>query len=134
MDANQQMKVERGLCQDQETVERSGARASLPVTRSVERDDALELELELPGVRREDVELLHEGRRLTVRARAADRQVPEGMRTLHAELGEGVYEAHFALPRGIAADRIEASLQAGVLTLTLPRAQPERRAIPVRGA
>ena len=133
MQMNQETSLEPRTDEEQRAEERPSRRVFVPVTRKVDREEAIELSLELPGVRREDVELTLEGRRLTVRARAAGWTAPEGMRALHAELEEVDYEARFALPRGIAAERIEAQLDCGILILRLPKALPERKTILVRG-
>ena len=134
MQMNEQQSLEQADSQQKTVEQRPNRRVFVPVTRSVEREDAIELTLQLPGVRRDGLELTQEGRRLTVRARVSERTAPEGMRPLVDELRDGDFEARFELPRGIAADRVEAELRAGLLTLSLPRALPERRTIPVRGS
>lgn len=129
--------VENGLekatraSEDVQQVEREPRRVFVPRVRTRDHDDRIDLNVELPGVRREDLDLEVEGRVLTIRGRSADWTVPDGMRPVLAELEQGDYEARLSLPRGIAADRIEARLEAGVLSLVLPREAPQRRTIPV---
>ena len=112
--------------------ERESRVVRVPRIRTREHEDRIEVALEVPGVTREDVELEVEGRVLTVRARTTGGTAPEGMRALLDELDAGDYEARFRLPRGLATDRVEARLQAGVLELVLPREVPDRRTIPVQ--
>ena len=47
---------------------------------------------------------------------------PEKLRLAYAEYGEGDYERSFSLTDDFDPDKIEASMQDGVLTLLLPRA------------
>lgn len=100
-----------------------------------EGESAIFLSIEIPGARLEDVTLAVEDRVLTLRAQRPA-HAREGYRALATEFfdGEGSYERSFALPDDIDPGAISAELRDGVLTLTLPRAVPERREIPVRGA
>jgi len=69
--------------------------------------------LDLPGVRKEDLQLEAEGDRLTL---TAERKIGFG------EAKETVtLRRVLSLPESIATDKIEAALTDGVLTLTLPK-------------
>ena len=75
--------------------------------------------IELPGVAKEDVRLnLEEGViHLTAERR---RVVPETWKPLHRELSDAGYELHLRLNDRVDDSRLSATLQEGVLTLTLP--------------
>ena len=87
-----------------------------------ETDDALMLEMPVPGMNPEDLDLSLEGRHLTIRGTipesgAADRRywlqgVPRGEVTRSVNL-----------PIRVDADAIHARVQHGLLVLTLPKAQ-----------
>lgn len=99
-----------------------GARLYRPLADIREGDHGVTLAVEMPGVGPDDVEIELERRVLTIRGRGRVTS-PEGYRLVYAEYGEGDYERAFTLSDEIDAQAIEASMQNGVLTLTLPRAE-----------
>ena len=89
--------------------------------------DKVYVEMEVPGVKREDLEVtVHNG----VLRIAGQRKVPEGERNYWTnERQFGQFDRSMTLPEDIDADSIEAELTDGVLHLTLnrkPEAQPKR--------
>ncbi|MBW7905058.1 MAG: Hsp20/alpha crystallin family protein [Phycisphaerae bacterium] len=86
--------------------------------------DALLVEAEVPGVRREDLEILTTGNELTIKGR---RPGDDENLTFHRrERGVGEFTRVVTLPIDVDADKIEATLQDGVLTLRLPKAESAR--------
>jgi HSP20 family protein len=109
----------------------SGGRIYSPLTDIVERDAAVSLMLEMPGVAPEDVEISLENRVLTIRGRAGQSR-PEKLRLAYSEYGEGDYERAFTLSDDFDPDKIEAELKNGLLVVSLPRAeaaQPKKIAV-----
>ena len=87
-----------------------------------ESEQQVFVEVELPGVARDDLELLLEQGKLTVRA---ERRVSDPERRyLHCERQFGTIERVIALPESIDADQVEARLEQGVLHLQLNK-KPE---------
>jgi HSP20 family protein len=83
------------------------------------------VEAEMPGVKSEDLEILAVGNELTIRGRR--RPIDGEKVTFHRqERGLGEFSRVVALPVEVDADRIEARLADGVLTLTLPKAESAR--------
>lgn len=99
-----------------------GGRIFRPLTDITERDGTISLMLEMPGVAREDIDVTLEGRVLTVSGRASQTR-PEKLQLTHAEYSEGDYERAFTLSQDLDSDKIEARMQNGLLTVTLPRAE-----------
>ncbi len=99
---------------------------SLPVA-VWEANDQAYIELELPGVAKEDLEITVEQGKLTV---TAERKAPETERQYWlCERRFGRFERSFQLPKNIDAESIKADLTNGLLTLTLskkPEAQPRK--------
>jgi HSP20 family protein len=98
-------------------------------------DDRLVIALDLPGIPPEAVEVEASGHLVTVRAER--RPAPRGpdARTELAERAHGVFARRIQLAHTVDADRIQAHLEAGVLTLTVPVsavAQPRRIAVECR--
>lgn len=95
-----------------------------PVVDIYENDANCKVLVDLPGVTSDAVQLSLEQDTLTL---SAERTlgVPEAV----------VYERAFSLPSGIETDKISADLNAGVLTLTLPKHESTRpRRIAVNAA
>jgi HSP20 family protein len=82
------------------------------------------LTAELPGLRRDDIEIHAEDSRITIRgARTSslDREIP--CEQYHrVERGHGHFSRAFALPEPIDTGAINADLKDGVLTVTMPKA------------
>ena len=91
------------------------------------------VQIDLPGVRREAVQVLLDGNVLVVRAQRG-RDVPEGARPAALERATGTMERRVLLPGGIDPGRFDAELRDGVLHVTLRRREGtvDSRAIPVR--
>ena len=90
-----------------------------PAVDVLETDDAFLLYAEVPGTDREDVELAVEGRRLKLSGRR--RALPPDRAFARMERSDGPFRRSFDLPGAVDADRISASLERGVLRVTLPK-------------
>jgi len=95
-------------------------------------DDEVVFVFDVPGVRREDLEITLEGDRLRVRG---ERKY-DGSDKDKVWLGRsyGPFQQSFTLPEGLDADNLSAHLADGVLTLRLPRHPRSRpRRIEING-
>jgi HSP20 family protein len=90
------------------------------------------LKAELPGLRREDIELTVENTTLTIRGeRRRDETIPNE-RYHRMERQYGPFSRSFTLPNTLDASRVHADYREGVLTMTLPlRAEARPRQIEV---
>ena len=96
-----------------------------PRSRVHRKGDALHLEIVLPGVKREDVELQAERGVLRVQARGFHPESREGEQLVQREFDWVDWAASYRLPRDVDADSIHARMEHGVLTLELvPRTNP----------
>ncbi len=86
-----------------------------------ERDDALVLTAELPGMGKDDVEVELENNVLTLRGekRSEHEEKEEGRHVYERQYGQ--FTRSFTLPRSVDADRIHARFRDGVLTVTMPK-------------
>ena len=92
-----------------------------PAASVVEASDGYTLEVEMPGVNKEGLEISIENNELTVLGR---RSLPEVEGTLiHRELRQENYHRTFELDPSIDTDKISAKIDQGVVTLTLPKAE-----------
>jgi len=90
------------------------------------------VEAELPGVNSEDVEVYAVGRELTIKGRRP--ATDDDQLTYHRrERGTGEFTRVLTLPVDVDTENVQASLQDGVLTVTLPKAaQAKARKIVVK--
>jgi len=114
-------------------VERTRARrASVPKVDIYETPDAVVLLADLPGVLEKDLHITLENDVLTLEGTAQPRNRP-GYSPVHQEYNLGDYRRVFTLATEVDRDKIEATLNAGVLRLVLPKSEPMRaRRIPVK--
>jgi len=104
--------------------------AFTPLADVEETDDAYLVEIELPGVRRDDVDIEIAGRRLSVRGERKEKQRTGILRRRERVLGRFGYEV--TMPGEVDEGGVEAHLGDGVLTVRLPKPEHERpRRIPV---
>lgn len=88
----------------------------------IETPDGLRMLLDMPGVEPGDIDIQYENGVLTIEGKVQPRK-REGVEYLLCEYGVGDYFRSFALGEGIDANKIEASFDDGVMTLTLPKAE-----------
>lgn len=98
-------------------------RTYIPNVDIIEQDDKLLLLADMPGVKPDGVDIQYERGELTIHGKVAPRQDPENTNYLLREYGVGDFYRVFQIGEGIDADKIEAELRDGVLTLHLPKAQ-----------
>lgn len=92
----------------------------------LETGDAFLVQVDMPAVASEDVDVTVERNVLTVRGEAGQID-PGGLEPVHEEfLSGGRFERTFRLSEGIDSDRIEARHSDGLLTLVLPKSETAR--------
>jgi HSP20 family protein len=93
------------------------------------KEDVFLVQIDLPGVRAESIELTVEDNVLTVKAERPSPDTSEGVQTLVAERPYGVFTRQMFLGDNLDVERIEANYESGVLTLSIPvapHAKPRR--------
>lgn len=89
-----------------------------------ETADAYVVELELPGIKREDVTIELLGNELAIKGETKEeaRDVDKDSESARARVRRrGRFAYRTAIPADVDADRIEASMADGVLTVTVPK-------------
>lgn len=99
-----------------------GGPTYIPAVDIVEANDKLMLMADLPGVTRDGLDIQYERGQLTISGRVTPRQDPNTEYLLR-EYGVGDFYRVFEVGEGIDAQKIEAELSSGLLTLHLPKAQ-----------
>ncbi len=99
-----------------------------------EDDNGYVLSADLPGVRRDDVDITMDRNRLTIRGKRETAVADENGELLQSERAVGTFYRQFTLPETVAKDSISAKYENGVLEVVLPKeAAPQPRRIAVAG-
>jgi HSP20 family protein len=108
-----------------------------PVTDVRESEQEVVIEMELPGVRPESVELTADRGVLRVRGEKSSSHRASDQRVHLAERVHGTFERAFRLPKGLDESAIAAEFEHGLLRVRLPKSalpQPRRIEVKVAGA
>jgi len=98
-------------------------RAWAPVLDVHEDKDNFVIRTELPGMRREDIDVsLHDGAVIISGERKVE-EVKEGVEVHRQERYYGKFQRALTLPAPVAADKVKAQYKDGILTVTLPKVE-----------
>jgi HSP20 family protein len=97
-----------------------------------EGDDAYVLEVELPGVQRDDVNIELVGNELMISGELKERERKGIVRRRTRRVGR--FDYRVMLPSQVEAKNIEAKLHDGVLTVRVPKQEQGRRRIEVKAS
>jgi HSP20 family protein len=98
------------------------ARARMDV---VDKGKAFEITMDMPGVKKEDIDITVEGARVAIKAETSgEKEVKEGDKLLHTERFATSYARSFELPAEVTEAGAEAAYKDGVLTLMLLKREP----------
>ncbi|AGN01685.1 hsp20-type chaperone [Salinarchaeum sp. Harcht-Bsk1] len=91
----------------------------------VERDEAYVVAVDLPGFERDDVDIQVTDSTLRIDAERETEVAEEGERYVRRERQEQSAHRSIELPAEVEKDEVTATMENGVLTITLPRAEVE---------
>jgi HSP20 family protein len=121
---------------DDAFVGRGGGTSWVPAVDIRETSKELRIDVELPGIREEDVELEVENGMLAIRGqKSAERQEEDEEGRFHlVERSYGSFFRSFQLPPGVDEKQIHADYEQGVLHVRIPKAAlPQPRRIQIGG-
>ena len=111
-------------------------RAELPRMKVevAEKNGAYLVTAELPGVKKEDIQVTIDGAQVTLAAEVKrEKEATENDRLLHTERTFGKVSRTFALPQELDEAKVEAKFRDGVLELALPKkAAAQRKQITIQ--
>ena len=93
----------------------------IPAVDIAETDKAFRITAELPGMKKEDVDISVSQGRLTIKGEKREEREEKEKGYYLSERRYGTFQRSFQLPSQADADRIEAKFDNGVLTLTVPK-------------
>lgn len=94
-----------------------------------DREDEVEVQAELPGVKKEDLDVSLSENTLTLKA-TSRQEKEEGAKEgdyFRREIASGSFARTIPLPGEVDADNAKAKFADGILTLTLPKLEPAKR-------
>ena len=94
----------------------------VPAADIYEKEDAILVQCDMPGVDEANVEVTLEDNVLTLTGRQQDK-APEGYGLVAAEYGTGIFRRSFTVSNQIDNEKIKARMKHGVLSLELPKAK-----------
>jgi HSP20 family protein len=109
---------------------------TMPKVDVSESEREIQIVAELPGLKQEDVELRLENDLLTLRGEASSARDQKDKHYHLTERSYGRFERSFRLPETVDREKISASFEHGLLTVTLPkseRAQQKSKRIEIGG-
>lgn len=98
-------------------------RSFQPACEITESEEHYAMSVDLPGMRKEDIKVEMNGDVLTISGERKKETTSRQERVQRYEKAYGFFKRSFTLPTSIAADRIEAHYENGVLELCLPKTQ-----------
>ncbi len=112
-----------------EALETLAAGSFVPAVDVYEDANKLVLKFEVPGIRREDLDIRVEGRTLTVKGERNFEKEEKEENFHRIERRYGSFVRSFTLPESVSAEGVEATSADGVLSISLakkPEAQPKQ--------
>jgi len=104
----------------------------LPDVDVFERAGKIVVRADLPGMKREDIQVAVEGDMLTIKGRREEEKEVKEEDYYCCERSTGEFSRTMRLPEGVGVDAVEARYESGVLEVTVPRpAAPEKNAVNV---
>jgi HSP20 family protein len=113
------------------------ALAATPAVDIAEQDDAYVVTAELPGIDAKNVEVRFADNTLTMRGEKTEETEEKKKDYYLSERRYGSFYRSFRVPEGVEADKIEATVKNGVLTVRLPKsaeAKKKTKTIQVKSA
>lgn len=98
-----------------------GISSFVPLVNTREGDYAFHIELDLPGVKKEDISIHNDGEVITISGERKFSKETKKEDYYHVESAYGKYQRRFTLPKDIDAENIEANYADGVLEVVIPK-------------
>lgn len=106
-------------------VARVGAR--IPKLDVIDRDAEVVVRAEVPGVNKEDIEISLTGNALTIKGQSKHEEKEEKGDYYRCEISRGAFSRTVSLPAEVDESKAKASLNDGVLEITLPKTETAKK-------
>ena len=99
----------------------------LPAVDVIDRTDHILVRAEIPGVKKEDVDVSVSDNLVTIRATSKHEEEKEEGEYYRREMSRGEYSRSVSLPANVNSSDAKATFRDGILELTLPKTEPAKR-------
>ena len=93
----------------------------VPRANIIETEDSLIFSFELPGMKKDDIQVSVTDKLLSVKGRREERMANEKEHLVRQEMLTGEFERQFAIPEVVRTDDIQAGYSNGILTIELQK-------------
>lgn len=93
----------------------------------IDRDNDILVRAELPGVKKEDIEVSMTDTTLTLRGCTSERVEEKKENYYRAEISRGEFTRTIALPCEVDSEKVAAKLDNGILEVTMPKLEKSKR-------
>ena len=97
-----------------------------PAIDIAERDDAVVLKVEIPGMKSDEIDISVQGNTLTISGDKKESTEEKEENRYHIERRYGTFRRDILLPSGVDANKVEATYKDGILTVTLPKTEESK--------
>lgn len=104
-----------------------GELESMPSVDVIDRDDDVVVRAEVPGYKKEDIEISVSDSSLTIKGETKSEEKEEKGDYYRCEISRGAFSRVIALPAEVDDSKAKASMKDGVLELTLPKREKSKR-------
>ena len=114
---------------DELTAAPNAATTWTPAATLVESEDALTLHVQLPGVKADEIDIQASREVVAISGQRPELEIGEGEKLRRNEFRYGAFRRVVSLPIAIEPTEVSADYEAGVLVLTLPKAEDVRNKV-----
>jgi len=104
-----------------------GEMVALPSVDVIDRDDEVVVRAEVPGYKKEDIEISVSNSSLTIKGEMKTEEKEEKGDYYRCEISHGAFTRTVALPADVDDSKAKASMKDGMLELTLPKLEKSKR-------
>jgi HSP20 family protein len=99
----------------------------MPKVDMIDRDDEVFIKAELPGVKKDDIDVSMTDNMITIKASSKQEKKEEKGDYYRSEISQGSFSRSMSLPAVVNIDKAQAQLVDGVLQLRLPKVEGAKR-------
>jgi len=103
----------------------------MPAIDMIDCEDEVVVNVEVPGVRKEDLSISVTDNTLTIRGKTEHREEEKRENYFYHELSCGEFTRSLRLPVGIDSKKVAASMKDGLLEIHLPKLESAKRAVDI---
>jgi len=93
----------------------------------VDREKEILVRAELPGVKKDDIDITIEDQNVSIKASTSHEEKEEDGDYYRNEISQGEYRRNFTLPTKVDSDKATTTFKDGVMEMTLPKSEPSKR-------